>query len=288
VRCPNNRLVALRRVRQCPEIPFPPVILANRRFGNYVPLTREQYDCCHALVYLRRLPSPLGRIHDTADGVIENARAWPATLRNEHGARRVCSPRCGLHNVAHAPRRPRLALSKYAPLARPFHSRPRIWSKVLPGSRARRLARRGGTCIHTGSSRGRARRWRNANPALYAGSALFAWLTAVTAHIPLQRSWGRIALWTYVAGTLAALEIALASRRFGGRAMLAAAVPAGTTLVPLLLVPGRPPLSRGRSRRRSILPIRPRSSSSESRRRPGEGLGLCTGGVGRAPGLGPT
>ena len=40
---------------------------------------------------------------------------------------------------------------------------------------------------------------------LYGCSALFAGLTAATAEIPLQRSWGRVTVWPYALAAVTAL-----------------------------------------------------------------------------------
>jgi hypothetical protein len=74
---------------------------------------------------------------------------------------------------------------------------------------------------------------------LYGLSAGFAALTAVAADIPLQRAWGRTALWGYGAATLGATAASL--RRWGEtqerryRVLLTVAVFAATALVPLAI-----------------------------------------------------
>jgi hypothetical protein len=71
--------------------------------------------------------------------------------------------------------------------------------------------------------------------ALYAGSALFAWLTLSFSDLPLQRAWGRVAVWTYLVGAALALLLAReAWRRSRLRLILVVAVMAGATVVPLL------------------------------------------------------
>jgi len=70
--------------------------------------------------------------------------------------------------------------------------------------------------------------------ALYAGSALFAWLTLAVSDLPLQRAWGRIAVWPYLVGAVLALLLAREPRRSRLRVILAIAVMVGATIVPLL------------------------------------------------------
>jgi hypothetical protein len=70
--------------------------------------------------------------------------------------------------------------------------------------------------------------------ALYAGSALFAWLTLAFSDLPLQRAWGRTAIWTYLVGALLALLLAVEARRGRLRLILAIAVMLGATVVPLV------------------------------------------------------
>ena len=80
--------------------------------------------------------------------------------------------------------------------------------------------------------------WRT-DALLYGASAVFAAATAVAADIPLQRSWGRIAVWGYVAATgVAAVAWLRPGRshddRGRRRMLLAAAVFAVAALVPLV------------------------------------------------------
>lgn len=81
-----------------------------------------------------------------------------------------------------------------------------------------------------------ARRWLP-DASLYGLSAGFAALTALAADIPLQRTWGRTAVWGYgaaaVAATLASLLHWGEARERRSRLLLAVAVFAGTALVPL-------------------------------------------------------
>ena len=77
--------------------------------------------------------------------------------------------------------------------------------------------------------RRRERWWTDA--ALYAGSALVAWAALAASDLPLHRSWGRVAVWVYAGGAAVA---PLASRGSAARrVLLAVAVGAGATLVPL-------------------------------------------------------
>lgn len=66
--------------------------------------------------------------------------------------------------------------------------------------------------------------------AIYAASAIFAGL-AWTLADPLQRSWGRVAVWAYAAGALIAWLLPMDPRR---RRVLAVVVLTGATLVPVL------------------------------------------------------
>jgi Glycosyltransferase family 87 len=78
---------------------------------------------------------------------------------------------------------------------------------------------------------------------LYGCSALFAGLTAWTAGIPLQRSWGRVALWPYAL----AAAIALIAARISGsephqrrrRTILVAAVFAASAIAPMAVAASR-------------------------------------------------
>jgi hypothetical protein len=83
-----------------------------------------------------------------------------------------------------------------------------------------------------------ARRWL-LDALLYGLSASFAAITAGAAGIPLQRTWGRTALWGYIVATAAAVAASLRHRREGrdepGRALLAIAVFALTAVVPLVI-----------------------------------------------------
>ena len=66
--------------------------------------------------------------------------------------------------------------------------------------------------------------------AIYAASAVFAGLAWALAD-PLQRSWGRLALWPYAIGALIAWLLPLDPRR---RRILAVAVMTGATMLPVL------------------------------------------------------
>ncbi len=78
---------------------------------------------------------------------------------------------------------------------------------------------------------------------LYGCSALFAGLTAATAGIPLQRSWGRVALWPYAL----AAAIALIAARVSGseqqqrrrRTLLVAVVFAAAAIAPMAVAASR-------------------------------------------------
>jgi Glycosyltransferase family 87 len=78
---------------------------------------------------------------------------------------------------------------------------------------------------------------------LYGCSALFAGLTAATAGIPLQRSWGRVALWPYAL----AAAIALIAARVSGsepqqrrrRTLLIVVVFAAATIAPMAVAASR-------------------------------------------------
>jgi hypothetical protein len=69
--------------------------------------------------------------------------------------------------------------------------------------------------------------------ALYVGSAVFAWLTLMFSDLPLQRAWGRVAVWSYLVGAVLALFLTGEARRRRLRLILAIAVMAGATVVPL-------------------------------------------------------
>lgn len=81
-----------------------------------------------------------------------------------------------------------------------------------------------------------AKRWLT-DALLYGLSAGFAAVTAVAADIPLQRTWGRTALWGYSIATVAAAVASLRSwseaRERRSRTVLAIAVFVATALVPL-------------------------------------------------------
>lgn len=86
------------------------------------------------------------------------------------------------------------------------------------------------------------RRWLT-DALLYGLSAGFAAVTAVAADIPLQRSWGRTAVWAYGVATVAAAAASL--RHWGeaqerrGRVLLAVTVFAVAALVPLAIASDR-------------------------------------------------
>lgn len=93
-----------------------------------------------------------------------------------------------------------------------------------------------------------------ADAAWYAASAIFAWLVSTAAEVPLQRSWGRIAVWTY----LAAIPVALVSSRTAlphrARVALAVTVMAGAAVAPLVLAAsGRSPGDRGATAQSEVL-----------------------------------
>ncbi|MGH2640588.1 MAG: glycosyltransferase 87 family protein [Actinomycetota bacterium] len=86
-------------------------------------------------------------------------------------------------------------------------------------------------------------RWWTVDALLYACSALFAGLTASTAGIPLQRWWGRFAVWPYA---LAAAIAIIAIRIPGGeaqhrrrRTILVAVVFAATAIAPMAVAASR-------------------------------------------------
>jgi hypothetical protein len=83
-----------------------------------------------------------------------------------------------------------------------------------------------------------ARRWL-VDALLYGLSASFAAIAAGAADIPLQRTWGRTALWGYLVATAAAAAASLRHRseyrHERHRALLAVAVFALTALVPLVI-----------------------------------------------------
>jgi hypothetical protein len=72
---------------------------------------------------------------------------------------------------------------------------------------------------------------------LYGGSAVFAGVTAAAAGIPLQRSWGRTAVWAYGVAAVVAVGAALLqddeARRRRRRTLLVVAVFVSTAIVPL-------------------------------------------------------
>jgi hypothetical protein len=78
---------------------------------------------------------------------------------------------------------------------------------------------------------------------LYGCSALFAGLTAATAGIPLQRSWGRVALWPYaLAATIALLAARIPgneAQQRRGRTILVAVVFAAAAIAPMAVAASR-------------------------------------------------
>ncbi len=77
-----------------------------------------------------------------------------------------------------------------------------------------------------------------ADVVLYAGSAAFAGVTAVTATLPPHAAWGQVAVIGYAAATIITLAALAAPRYLGGtraRGLIAVATFAATTLVPLVL-----------------------------------------------------
>jgi hypothetical protein len=74
---------------------------------------------------------------------------------------------------------------------------------------------------------------------LYGGSTVFAGITATTAGIPLQRSWGRTAVWAYGVAAVVAVGAALLqndeARRPRRRTLLAVAVFVFAAAVPLVV-----------------------------------------------------
>jgi hypothetical protein len=90
--------------------------------------------------------------------------------------------------------------------------------------------------------------------ALYLGAAVFAVCTAGFAEIPLQRSWGRTALWVYVGGAAIAIAIAAARSTPRLRVELAVGVAIGAAAVPLLVAASeRGPGDRGASAQSEVL-----------------------------------
>jgi hypothetical protein len=83
-----------------------------------------------------------------------------------------------------------------------------------------------------------AKRWLT-DGLLYGLSAAFAAVTSVAADIPLQRTWGRTALWAYGAATVVAAAASLRhwgeTRERRGRVLLAIAVFVVAALVPLAI-----------------------------------------------------
>lgn len=77
--------------------------------------------------------------------------------------------------------------------------------------------------------RRRERWWADA--ALYAGSAVVAWTTLAASDLPLQRTWGRVAVWAYAGGAVVAPLVSRGSA--ARRVLLAVAVGVGATIVPL-------------------------------------------------------
>ena len=91
-----------------------------------------------------------------------------------------------------------------------------------------------------------------ADAARYAASAAFAGIVALGAAIPLQRSWGSVAVWAYIGGAL--LAAALARSHLDRRLALAIAVMVGATLVPLALAASaRSPTDRGATAQSEVL-----------------------------------
>jgi Glycosyltransferase family 87 len=74
-----------------------------------------------------------------------------------------------------------------------------------------------------------------ADAASYAASAVFAWLVAMSADIPLQRAWGRTAAWSYAVGAVVAFVSFGRTTRTLPRLLLSLAVMAGATLAPLAI-----------------------------------------------------
>ena len=91
-----------------------------------------------------------------------------------------------------------------------------------------------------------------ADAARYAASAAFAGIVALGAAIPLQRSWGEVAVWVYAGGAVVAGLLALA--HVGRRLELAIAVMVGATIVPLALAAAdRSPTDRGATAQSEVL-----------------------------------
>jgi hypothetical protein len=90
--------------------------------------------------------------------------------------------------------------------------------------------------------------------ALYAASAAFAATVAAAAAIPLQRSWGRVAVWAYVGGAVVTLAGAAVRARVHVRAAVALAVFAGAAAAPLALAAAdRSPDDRGGAAQSEVL-----------------------------------
>jgi Glycosyltransferase family 87 len=86
-------------------------------------------------------------------------------------------------------------------------------------------------------------RWWTLDALLYGCSAIFAGLTAWAAGIPLQRSWGRVALWPYALAAAISLIAARVSgsdqQRRRRRTLLVAVVFAAAALAPLAVAVSR-------------------------------------------------
>jgi hypothetical protein len=90
--------------------------------------------------------------------------------------------------------------------------------------------------------------------AWYAASTIFAVLVWRLADVPLQRSWGGLAVWSYLGASVVALALSRSSLSHGARIALAVAALLGATLAPLAIaVADRGPGDRGATAQSEVL-----------------------------------
>lgn len=106
------------------------------------------------------------------------------------------------------------------------------------------------------------RRGWEVDAAWYAASAVFAWLVMAVADVPLQRSWGRVAVWTYLAAAPVAFLSSRTTLPHRARVALAAAVMAGAAGAPLVLaVSDRSSGDRGATAQSEVLIVEEAATS---------------------------
>jgi hypothetical protein len=112
-----------------------------------------------------------------------------------------------------------------------------------------------------GAGSGTPRGWYE-DAAWYAASTVFAALVWQLADVPLQRSWGRVAVWAYLGAIVVALVLARTSLRNGARLAVAVAVMAGAAVAPLALAAAdRGPGDRGATAQSEVLIVEESAAS---------------------------